>query len=263
MQTGKNQWGCEQGHCFDVARQGYVNLLPVQHKKSKQPGDSKAMVEARHQFLSTGVYAPIAQAVWQALQPWLPEDNVQVLDAGCGEGYYLDALSKQLAGRTSVLVGLDIAKPAIHKAAVLYKQAQWIVGSNRHLPLVDACLDAVVCMFGFASFDVFARVLKPGGVVIMVDPAERHLIELRQLIYPDIKEKPVVDVSTWEQHGLSSVSESFVCYEHKGLSSEQLQNLSLMTPHFFRAPPGAREKISQLASLDITINTSIRVLQKQ
>ena len=262
LHSEEKQWRCEQGHCFDVARQGYVNLLPVQHKKSKEPGDSKEMVEARYQFLSTGVYTPIAQALWRALESWLPEGNVRILDAGCGEGYYLDALSKQLDRKQSDLIGLDIAKPAIHKAAVQYKQAQWIVGTNRHLPLVDACLDAVVCMFGFASFDVFARVLKPGGVVIMVDPAEQHLIELRHLIYPEIKEKAAPDSAAWETAGLVLASENTLSYEHLALSKEQLQNLILMTPHFFRAPQGAREKVAQLGSLDVTVSASIRVLQK-
>jgi len=262
LQTQDKYWRCEQGHCFDVARQGYVNLLPVQQKKSKQPGDSKEMVEARYQFLSSGVYQPIADAVWQALLTWIPDECAGILDAGCGEGYYLNALNNQLIDNNPVLVGLDIAKPAVHKAAVLYKQPQWIVGSNRGLPLIDACLDAVICMFGFPCFDEFARVLKPAGVVVMVDPAEQHLIELRRLIYPDIKQKPAVDPSVWEKAGLVSITDTVLKYQQPGLSKQQLHNLMLMTPHFFRAPQGAREKIEQLDTLDVTVNACIRVLQK-
>src|SRR5690554_7386318 len=86
-------WRCAAGHSFDIARQGYVNLLPVQQKRSRNPGDSKEMVAARTQFLNTGIYEPIAQKVTELVRPLLQQDRpLRLLDAGCGEGYYLDYL---------------------------------------------------------------------------------------------------------------------------------------------------------------------------
>ena len=68
--VGAKTWLCDGSlndkktkHPFDVARQGYVNLLPVQNKKSKEPGDSAQSIEARHRFLSQGFYQPLQQLI--------------------------------------------------------------------------------------------------------------------------------------------------------------------------------------------------------
>ena len=83
-------WTCASGHSFDIASQGYTNLLPMQNKRSRDPGDSKEMVAARRRFLTAGFYQPIAAAVSRAVLADLPADaSISCLDAGCGEGYYM------------------------------------------------------------------------------------------------------------------------------------------------------------------------------
>ena len=133
-------WRCAAGHSFDIAKQGYVNLLPVQQKRSTDPGDSKAMVAARQRFLGSGHYQPIAEAVSRTLLghaevPSRDTDLFSCLDAGCGEGYYLRQLvSAASSGQALSLVGLDISKWAVLAAAKQdNKQApfsSWLVGSN-------------------------------------------------------------------------------------------------------------------------------------
>ena len=156
---------CADGHCFDLAAQGYVNLLPVQNKRSLDPGDSKEMVAARRRFLEAGHYQPIADAVAQAvLAGAVPGRTLTCLDAGCGEGYYLRQLAAAAAAeaRPLALAGLDISKWAVQAAAKrdlhdARSQAgasaapctTWIVGSNAGLPVLPATLDRVLCMFGF------------------------------------------------------------------------------------------------------------------
>ncbi len=157
---------CPEGHSFDVARQGYVNLLPVQHKKSKAPGDSKEMVDARQCFLDSGVYLPIAQMLLRTVDSLLPNGDVTLLDAGCGEGYYLNYLAAHLNNESASLIGVDISKPAIVAAARRNKAITWIVGSNKQLPVVPASLDVIICMFGYPMYEAFAKVLKPGGKVL-------------------------------------------------------------------------------------------------
>ncbi len=95
LATGASPWRCPNGHCFDVARQGYVNLLPVQQKRARHPGDTPAQVAARKRFLDAGFYAPIRDTALALLQPHLPP-RPSLLDAGCGEGYYSAALAQAL-----------------------------------------------------------------------------------------------------------------------------------------------------------------------
>ena len=176
---------CADGHCFDLAAQGYVNLLPVQNKRSRDPGDSKEMVAARRRFLEAGHYRPIAAAVAQAvLADAAPGCALACLDAGCGEGYYLRQLAAAAAAeaRPLALAGLDISKWAVQAAAKRDLQdargqaganaqasTTWIVGSNAGLPVLPATLDRVLCMFGFPVYPEFARVLRAGGVLLQVD----------------------------------------------------------------------------------------------
>ena len=105
-------WRCVQGHCFDVARQGYVNLLTVTQKHSRHPGDTREMVAARRAFLDAGWYAPIAKTLADLVRRFCPE-TASVLDAGCGEGYYLSQL-----GWVPERWGIDISRDAVRYAAV-------------------------------------------------------------------------------------------------------------------------------------------------
>ncbi len=151
LQPAGAMWRCASGHSFDVAREGYIHLLPVQNKRSRDPGDSKEMVAARRRFLNAGHYQPIAQAVSRSvLAAGAGRAAVSVLDAGCGEGYYLRQLTSALAPSLQlVLIGLDISKWAVQAAANQHRHATWLVGSNANLPVMDATLDCVLFMFVF------------------------------------------------------------------------------------------------------------------
>lgn len=165
-------WACASGHNFDIASQGYTNLLPVQNKRSRDPGDSKEMVAARRRFLTVGFYQPIAAAVSRAMLANLPADaSISCLDAGCGEGYYLRQLAASVPEeQTLALLGLDISKWAVLSAAKQDTRVSWVVGSNAKLPVLSGTLDRVLCMFGFPVYPEFARVLKPGGLLVQVIP---------------------------------------------------------------------------------------------
>jgi len=94
LQKHDKNWSCAAGHTFDIARQGYVHLLPVQNKRSRDPGDNKEMVAARQRFLNAGYYQPVAEALSSAVFPKdISEASISCLDAGCGEGYYLRYLA--------------------------------------------------------------------------------------------------------------------------------------------------------------------------
>ena len=170
-------WRCAAGHNFDIASQGYTNLLPVQNKRSREPGDNKPMVAARRRFLNADFYQPIAAAASTAVLADLPAGAAaSCLDAGCGEGYYLRQLAaSDSAVKTLDLIGLDISKWAVQAAAKQDRRINWVVGSNANLPVLSGTLDRMLCMFGFPVYPEFARVLRPGGRIVQVDAGPDHL----------------------------------------------------------------------------------------
>jgi 23S rRNA (guanine745-N1)-methyltransferase len=263
--SGK-QLGCCNGHSFDIARQGYVNLLPVQHKRSKQPGDSKDMVSARSQFLNSGIYLPIARKLNElVLSQMRKGKDYCFLDAGCGEGYYLDNLCQFLSAQESeanlCFIGLDISKQAIIQSSRRNKRICWLVGTNRQPPVVAESVDIIFCLFGFASVEAFAKVLKPGGRLILVDPGVEHLKELRQIIYPEVNKTQQSETDT-ELPGFTSLKKEALTYHASIDSNEQIKQLLLMTPHYYRASKEGRARAEKLNKLEVTVNVLFRVLQK-
>jgi len=279
LQRKDNAWTCPQGHSFDVARQGYVNLLPVQKKKSRDPGDSKAMVVARQTFLAAGFYQPIADAVATALLDGVGagtlngsdfgsgfdiEPALSCLDAGCGEGYYLRQLATHAKSHTSrslELLGLDISKWAVQSAARQDKNMAWVVGNNANLPVLSGSLDRVLCMFGFPVYAEFHRVLKPGGRLIMAETGADHLRELREIIYPVVKEGRIEQNQVPEGFGL--VKSERVRFSVLIPNAEQIGNLLVMTPHLYRASADGVKKAEALAALRVTVDVGVRVFVKK
>lgn len=255
-------WRCASGHSFDVARQGYVHLLPVQKKRSLAPGDSKEMVAARQRFLNAGYYRPIAGAVSSAaLQGWSDESTaISCLDAGCGEGYYLRELASANTETAFSLMGLDISKWATLAAAKQDKRPRWVVGSNAGLPILPGTLDRLLCIFGFPVYSEFARVLKPGGVLVQADAGPDHLRELREIIYPSLKpEKP-------RNHdapdGFSILGTETLRFSLTLESQDAIADLLAMTPHLYRAPVEGREKAACLETLTVTVEVRLVRLER-
>lgn len=258
---------CDNGHSYDIARQSYVNLLPVQHKRSKQPGDSKAMVVARYEFLDSGIYKPIADRLVEIVLSLLPaEKEICLLDAGCGEGYYFDVLAKALElhqdNKDLSLIGLDISKDAIIQSTKRNRQTNWIVGTNRQPPLQESSVDIILCMFGFFSASGFAKVLKPGGKIILVDPGAEHLKELREIIYPELKKSKQSDFPVTEASGFSILQRQTLNFKAYIPDNRHIRNLLLMTPHFYRASKQGKEMLTGLKTLETTVEVVFTILER-
>lgn len=252
-----SSWRCATGHSFDIAAQGYANLLPVQQKRSRDPGDSKEMVAARRRFLNAGHYHPIAAAVSRAALADLAADaTINCLDAGCGEGYYLRQLAATAGGdQTLALLGLDISKWAVLSAAKQDKHPNWIVGSNANLPVQPATLDLVLCMFGFPVYGEFARVLKPGGVLLQVDAGPDHLRELREIIYPALRPERPVELQV--PAGFCFQSAEAVRFPLSVDGADAIADLLAMTPHLYRATAEGRARAAALVSLVLTVDVRL------
>lgn len=266
LQRDGASWRCTGGHCFDVAAQGYANLLPVQNKRSRDPGDSKEMVAARRRFLEAGHYRPIADAVAATVLDGAPAGRaLACLDAGCGEGYYLRQLAATAGAATPLaLLGLDISKWAVQAAAKRDLQdsrgrkdahAAWVVGSNAGLPVLPATLDRVLCMFGFPVYPEFARVLRPGGELLQVDAGPDHLRELREIIYPVLKpERPAERVAP---AGFVHLGSASLCFRIHVDGAAQIADLLAMTPHLYRASAEGRARAAALSALTMTVDVRL------
>lgn len=165
---------CLRSHSFDIARSGYINLLQPQERRSKQPGDTVAAVQARRRLHDRGVTQPLLGGITQAVR-LLPTD--QVLDAGCGGGFYLGSLAAHAEFEAH---GVDISIPAIHAAARRYPTCQWIVANaDRFIPFADNSFSLVLSITARMNAAEFHRVLLPNGRLLVALPAPDDLIELR------------------------------------------------------------------------------------
>ena len=161
---------CPRGHSFDVARSGYINLLQPQDRRSKQPGDTADAVAARRRLHDRGVTKPLRDAIVSMAKASAGD---AVLDAGCGDGFYLGSL---IGDRH----GVDISLPAIEAAAKRYPDCEWIVANaDRFVPYRDAAFTRVLSITARMNSSEFRRVLRDGGRLLIAIPAPDDLVELR------------------------------------------------------------------------------------
>lgn len=248
----QNSYTCPQGHQFDVAKEGYVNLLPVQHKRSRDPGDSPEMMQARRAFLDAGHYQPLRDAVCDILRAAAPDT---VLDIGCGEGYYTHAFA-DIAAQTW---GLDVAKVAIRYGARRYPQVQFCVASSQRLPFEANTLDAVVRIYAPCNPQELARVLRPGGRVVTATPGPKHLMELKGLIYDEIR---LHEPNREQLPGFTRLSQQTLAYPMQ-LTGKEAVALLQMTPFAWRAKPEVWETLEQQKMFSCQTDFLIQVWQRE
>lgn len=260
LQLQERSFTCSNHHRFDQAKEGYVNLLRVNRKHSADPGDNKAMLESRRHFLQQGFYAPLAQALGDAIRQHFSADtaNLTLLDAGCGEGYYLSQLAVQLGG--GAYWGTDISRAAMRLAAKAYPNMQFAVASSFELPLADEAVDAVVRVFAPASAAEITRVLKTGGVYLWAYPGELHLFELRQRIYDEPKPHTVETLPPLV--GMTEGVPLRVQYRITLPDAESIAALLAMTPYYWSASADKQAQCQTLQTLDLTVDFVISQWQK-
>jgi 23S rRNA (guanine745-N1)-methyltransferase len=225
-------WRCAQNHSFDVAREGYVNLLPVQHKKTRDPGDSAEMLAARRAFLEAGHYAPLRDAMLALLAPLAPRSLV---DIGCGEGWYTTALATVAADTA----GIDIARTAIQLAAKRHRGITWLVASGAQLPVADASVDVVTSIFTQLHAAQIHRALAPAGHVLVVTPAADHLLSVRAALFEEVRDY-AADKFLAELAPQFELQTRHEVRFDLALDRIALGQLLTMTPYAWRAKPEKR-----------------------
>ncbi|MDP5254718.1 MULTISPECIES: 23S rRNA (guanine(745)-N(1))-methyltransferase [unclassified Vibrio] len=260
LEQQSNSYRCPQGHQFDIAKEGYVNLLPVQQKKSKDPGDNQLMTQARRRFLSSGHYDALRHHVAQQLNRVLSPDASAILDLGCGEGFYTQGLHEELSARANVpeVYGIDISKVAVRYAAKRYRQCRFSVSSSYHLPFADQSLDGVVRIYAPSEATELQRVLKANGLLLTVTPAQRHLYQLREQIYTDVRlhaaEPELIEGFTLLENNRLSHTMS--------LSGQEAHDLLLMTPFAWKASDEFKQRLVESRTFECEADFSIALYQK-
>ena len=251
----EKQYVCPNRHSFDIARQGYVHLLPVQNKHSLNPGDTREQVLSRRSFLEAGYYAPIADALAEEAKAL----NIvgEILDAGCGEGWYSAALARELG---LPLTGLDISKEAVRCAAAKYKDARWLCATAAHIPVPDHSVGLLMSLFAITLPEEFSRVLEEKGYFFQVLAAQDHLLGLKSIIYPELKfrEKDTVP----ELPGFTLVKSRPIRFTFT-VEGEQIQNLFSMTPHVFRIGKEGAERLAKTETLTDTASCVLNIYRRQ
>jgi 23S rRNA (guanine745-N1)-methyltransferase len=231
---------CANGHFFDLAKEGYANLLLSHQRRSSHPGDDAAMIQARRRFFDSGAFNPVTERIKKSA---IGNHQSAILDCGCGEGHFIGSLSEPCVGQC---FGVDISKEAVRCAAKRYKKAKWIVANAmRKLPFATHALDIILSVLAPRNPEEFARILKPDGA----------LIELRSRLAAnagDFEEKADEATAKCAPHFKETRREP-LSYQQT-LNAAQLADLIQMTPIFWCSSPEAKAAVQQLDQLTVTIS---------
>ena len=260
--NGERSYVCEKNHNFDLSKQGYLNLLPVNKKKSKSPGDNDMMVKARREFLEAGFYNPLMEEIKLVIETELnfESEEINILDSGCGEGYYSENALSNLKGLTSQIIGTDISKDAVRQAARKYKNNFYFVSSIYSLPVKTDSIELILSVFSPNDSKEFGRVLNENGYLIIVSPGENHMKQLAELIYDSFRQHEY-NIIKKTGEPFSHVSTHRKTFEIEIKDSSMLQNLLKMTPYYWNTSKDAQAKIENCNEIRITCDFNITVFK--
>ena len=259
LERGERAYTCPNGHSYDRSAEGYTHLLPANQKHSKNPGDDKGMVAARCAFLDKGYYAPLREAlVHLAVRLTKDIPSPVLFDSGCGEGYYTAGLAAALPD--AKIAGIDISKFAVRRAAKRVKWGEFAVASAYHLPVSDRSVHLLTNVFSPLSAEEFARILVPGGYFLYVVPSERHLWQMKQILYDapyenTVKQEDYTDF-VWQEVIPLRYSVMLTC-------SEDIMALFGMTPYAWKTPKEGVERLRQYSQLETEIGFDIHVYRHE
>ncbi|MFT6926928.1 MAG: 23S rRNA (guanine745-N1)-methyltransferase [Psychromonas sp.] len=260
LQRIHNTQICANNHHFDIAKEGYLNLLPVNAKNSKNPGDNKEMISARRAFLNSDGYLPLAEKVSELVNEYLADyDQAEILDLGCGEGYYTASLAARLPEQF-MINGLDISKVAIRYAAKRYKNINFCVASAYDVPLADNSLDALIRIYAPSLESELQRLIKSNGYLLTVTPAPRHLFQLREKIYLQVNEHAEDNSAPC---GFNKIKQVNLNYLLNIDSPAILQNLINMTPFAWKFNEQKMLDLLAEKHWEIECDFNIEVYQKE
>ena len=262
---------CAAKHSFDAARQGYVNLVLAHNKHSKEPGDDPEMIRSRRRFLDLGHYRKVSDGInatiGRELSGLPPGSGGSILDAGCGEGFYLQRLKEALAqgGAAHLPIayhGVDVSRFAVRQATQRDRSMAWFVASINDLPFLADSLDLVLSVFSPANIPEFARVLKAGGSLVFASPGPRHLNGLREIIYPIAREHEAPSITEKARELFSPAGVTRITDPLELTGNQTIMDLLAMTPYYWNIDRETKAKVAALDRLELDVDVELRVFRK-
>lgn len=245
---------CINGHCFDFAKDGYVNLLRS-NRAGDSIGDNRSMAVSRRELLSKGYYSALSAALCEIVPSY--KKSGTLLDICCGEGYYSSCLAAALPDFD--ISGFDISREMVRLAAKRKCRADFYVANMTDIPFADKTFDVGVHLFAPFCAPEFSRVLKDDGVLFSVVSGERHLFAYKELLY----DKPYLnDEAPPEAPGFELVRKIKVCDEITLDNADDIQALLKMTPYYYHTPSAGLKKLEQLSTLTTPVEFVIFVYKK-
>ena len=256
LSAGGSAAVCPKNHSYDRARAGYYNLLLS--ASGGTHGDNAEMLEARRTFLDTGAYSPLADCVSKLAAKHIT--GGAVLDIGCGEGYYTDALSRSLSGRGVTISAFDISREACKRAARRNKDIELAVASAYKMPVADGSFSGAVNMFSPLAADEVHRALAKDGIFIMAVPGENHLFGLKEAAYKTPYKNELSDTAL---EGFELIEQEHIDYELTLRTGAEVRSLFMMTPYAYRTPREDKERVLALPSLVTEVEFFVFVYKKK
>lgn len=243
---------CTNRHSFDLAKFGYVNLAP-QVKASKDY--DKENFQNRQLVLENGFYDHILTSLSECLSPL--DHPANILDIGCGEGYYSRSLQERYPDHS--FYAFDLSKESIQLAAKSDQEwrVKWFVGDLARLPLLDQSMDLLLDIFSPANYQEFKRVLAPDGRLIKVIPTAAHLQEIRQKVKEHLDQADYSNeqiIQHFSDH--FTIENTIHCQERFELTPALREALLSMTPLLFHVDP---TQIDWTDLTQVTISATILI----
>lgn len=237
---------CQSGHSFDIAKEGYVNLLTASHKSGDLLGDNKSMALSRQNFLNKGYFSSLSKFLSGYVKENCKKESV-LLDICCGEGYYSAEVLKE---NSCTLYGFDLSKSMVRLAAKRKLTGSFFVANLSKIPLKDESVDFAFHLFAPFHEKEFSRILKKDGRLLTVVPGESHLFELKEAIYekPYKNDEKLPEANELKLHNTYKVKEKITLS-----SKEDIESLFMMTPYYYRTSQKDKKKLQSLDSLEVTV----------
>lgn len=243
---------CGERHCYDIAKEGYINLMPANKKHSKNPGDNKEMMASRQTMLDLGYYNKLIGY----LDKTISKKAITLLDVGCGEGYITRQLKKSRP--KAEIIGMDISKSAVALSAKLDKTITYAVASANKLPIKTNSCNAVINAFAPLYEEEVARVLTAEGLLIKVVPAELHLWGLKSALYKEPYKnilKPL-NLKLFKEVSTTKITDTIT------VTGANIANLIAMTPYAFKTPQQDIDRVTALPTLTTELEFLVTIYKK-
>lgn len=247
---------CPSRHSYDIAKQGYVNLL-LGHGAAVH-GDNALMISARTRFLSGGYYAPLAKALAACIARQAQKGCV-LLDVGCGEGYYTEWVSNAINEQEGQVYAFDISKEAVKATARRHIGATLFAASAYTVPVLDESVDIATLLFSPFCHEELLRVLKRDGILAIAYPGEKHLWGLKQAVYdtPYLNQPEDTEIE-----GFTLLEETVISEEIHLPDNQAISDLFSMTPYYYKTSEKDKAKLSALDTLSTEIEFHLCIYKK-